>query len=113
MWTEGLVAARMRDAAARSAGCTDVEGDDLLVRDCADVRRWLSWLAPEDAALVHARVVGVRWKLICWRFGVSRPTAYRRWRHALALIAWRLNGRRVPDGQSRRQFLEAVRSVSA
>ena len=26
-------------------------------------------------------------ELICWRFGISRPTAYRRWRHALQLIA--------------------------
>ena len=69
---------------------------------------WVGWLEPEDAALVRARAQGARWKLICWRFGISRVTAYRRWRYALAVIAWRLNGHPVPVGQSRRQFLKQV-----
>ena len=73
--------------------------------------RWLGWLSPDDAALVRARAAGVRWKLICWRFGISRPTAWRRWRRALALIAWRLNGQPMPASQSRRRFLEQVRAA--
>ena len=67
---------------------------------------WLTWLEPEDAKLVWARAEGSRWKLICWRFGISRPTAYRRWRHALRLIAWRLHGRAVPIDCSRRRFAQ-------
>jgi len=52
---------------------------------------WLAWIAEDDAALVRARAEGVRWKLICWRFGISRPTAWRRWRHALGMIVRHLN----------------------
>jgi len=54
---------------------------------------WLRWLKAEHAKLVWARAEGRPWKLICWRFSVSRATAHRRWRYALSLIAYRLNGR--------------------
>jgi hypothetical protein len=38
--------------------------------------------------------------LICWRFGIARATAHRRWQYGLNLIAYRLNGRRVPAKRS-------------
>jgi hypothetical protein len=72
---------------------------------------WLRWLEPDDAKLVWARAEGSRWKLICWRFGVSRATAHRRWQYALSLIAWRLNGRQAPCKRSRRYLVEQVRSA--
>jgi hypothetical protein len=63
---------------------------------------WLRWLKAEHAKLVWARTEGAPWKQICWRFGISRATAHRRWRYALSLIAYRLNGRRLRARRSRR-----------
>jgi len=37
---------------------------------------WLRWLRAEHTKLVWARAEGTRWKLICWRFGICRATAY-------------------------------------
>lgn len=68
------------------------DGAHGLVAHAAEALSWLSWLEPDDAALLRARLAGAPWKSICWRFRISRPTADRRWRYALALIAWRLNG---------------------
>jgi hypothetical protein len=65
---------------------------------------WLRWLTAEDAKLVWARSDRTPWKAICWRFGISRATAHRRWQFALSLIAWRLNGRRMPVKRSRRMI---------
>ena len=67
---------------------------------------WLRWLETDDARLVWMRVSGHRWKPICWRLGISRATAHRRWEYALSVIAWRLNGRRVPRKLSRRCLVE-------
>lgn len=66
--------------------------DDDVVAMAAEALSWLPWLQPDDAGIVRARLEGASWKMICWRFDVSRPTADRRWRYALALIAWHLNG---------------------
>jgi hypothetical protein len=67
--------------------------DDAVVADAVQALSWLRWLEPDDAEIVLARLEGAPWKLICWRFGISRPTADRRWRYSLALIVWRLNGK--------------------
>lgn len=49
---------------------------------------WLSWLKePDDARIVWLRAEGVRWKPICWRIGLSRATAWRRWAAAMITIA--------------------------
>ena len=61
---------------------------------------WLRWLEPEDARLVWARADGMAWKPICWQFGISRATANRRWQYGIAVIVWRMNGRRVPGKRS-------------
>ena len=59
---------------------------------------WLRWLKPEHAKLIWARAEGTPWKLICWRFGISRATAHRRWQYGLSLITYRLNGRGLIAG---------------
>ena len=68
---------------------------------------WLRWLEAEDAKLVWARSDRTPWKAICWRFGIGRATAHRRWQYGLSVIAWRLNGRKAPAKRSR-QFVVAV-----
>lgn len=70
----------------------DAEASDDIVRAATQALGWLDWLEPDEAALVVSRIEGASWKAICWRFGISRPTADRWWRYALGLIAWRLNG---------------------
>ena len=62
---------------------------------------WLRWLEAEDAKLVWARADRKPWKAICWRFGIGRATAHRRWQYGLSVIAWRLNGRKVAAKRSR------------
>ena len=57
---------------------------------------WLRWLEKDDARLLWLRVNGTQWKPICWELGISRATANRRWQYGLAVIVWRLNGKRVP-----------------
>ncbi|MTH96363.1 DUF6362 family protein [Roseibium sp. RKSG952] len=61
---------------------------------------WLQWLDKDDARLVWLRANRTPWKPICWELGISRATANRRWRYAIALIVWRLNGRHVPGKRS-------------
>jgi hypothetical protein len=56
---------------------------------------WLSWLDADDARIVWLRAEGVRWKPICWRLGISRATAWRRWAAALITVANRLNAKFV------------------
>lgn len=73
---------------------------------------WSRFLEPEDAKLLWARAEGTPWKGICWRFGIARATAHRRWEYALCLIAWRLNGRREPAKRSRGFVVDRVRSLS-
>ena len=63
---------------------------------------WNRFLEPDEAHLMWARAEGTPWKGICYRFGISRPTAHRRWEYALSVIAWRLNGRDVHHRRGRR-----------
>ena len=74
---------------------------------------WLTWLEAEDAKLVWARAEGARWKQICWRFGLTRATANRRWNYCLSVIAWRLNRRPIPAKWSRRFLVDRVKFVSS
>ena len=74
---------------------------------------WLRWLEADDTKLAWARAERTPWKMICWRFGVGRATAHRRWEYALSLIAWRLNGRAAPAKRSRRFLVERARLLSS
>ena len=80
---------------AGSAG----DNENALVAHAAEALAWLRWLESDDAAIIRARLAGAPWKSICWRFGISRPTADRRYRYGLALIAWHLNGHCADDAK--------------
>lgn len=71
---------------------------------------WLRWLDPGDAQLLWLRANRTPWKQICWELGISRATANRRWQYGIAIITWRLNGRRllarVPMDRAIRQARE-------
>ena len=56
---------------------------------------WLRWLDPADAKLLWLRANRRQWKMVCWELGISRATANRRWQYGIAIITWRLNGRRL------------------
>jgi hypothetical protein len=60
----------------------------------------LRWLEKDDARIVWLRVNRQPWKKIGWEVGLSRPAANRHWQYGLAVIVWRLNGRRVPAKRS-------------
>ena len=79
------------------------------ITEAEEAMLWLRWLEVEDARLVWARVSGARWKDLCWRFGISRATANRRWQYGIAVIVWRLNGRRVPQKRSAAFVIDGVR----
>lgn len=52
---------------------------------------WLAWLDPDDARIVWMRAEGSPWKPICWRVGLSRQHAWRRWVAALVTVSNRLS----------------------
>ncbi len=70
------------------------------ITEAEEAMLWLRWLEKDDARLVWLRANGTPWKPICWELGISRATANRRWQYGIALIVWRLNGRRVPTRRS-------------
>ena len=94
-WTKATVlevlreAARARGRLDRHSG-TELASTNALVR-LAKAGQWMRWLHPDDTELVSLRSGGAAWKPICWRLGMSRATAHRRWRSSLRLIAERLN----------------------
>jgi len=74
---------------------------------------WLRFLEPEDGKLVWMRAEGHRWKAVCWRFGISRATAHRRWQYGLSVIALRLNRRPVPTKQGRSRVVDKAARLSS
>ena len=62
---------------------------------------WNRFLERDEVQLMWARAEGTPWKHLCHRFGISRPTAHRRYDYALSVIAWRLNGRQVHHRRGR------------
>lgn len=57
----------------------------------------LSWLYllhdTDDRKIVWCRANSLPWKVVCYRFGMARQTAWRRWAYALMVITHRLNGK--------------------
>ena len=74
---------------------------------------WLKWLEPNDAKLTWARSDRTPWKMIYYRFGISRATANRCFEYALSVIACRLNGQQYSAKQSRRALIERTRKLSS
>jgi hypothetical protein len=105
-WTAAMVEVQLREALA--ADPARPPATPLT----ADALSWLAWLDPVDAQIVRARAAGAPWKLICWRFGIGRATAHRRWTYGLAMSAWRLNGQHVPANWSRRRVLHEIKATS-
>ena len=65
-----------------------------------DALLWLRWNEPGGARLLWLRANRKQWKPICWELGISRATANRRWQYGIAVIVWRMNGKRVPTKRS-------------
>ena len=74
---------------------------------------WTIGLDPIDAKIVWLRAGGERWKTICWKVGLARATANRRWEYALCVMAWRLNRRPVPLKWSRRFLIDRMKFLSS
>lgn len=87
-----IMARRSSEHGGIMGGVGSATAGDCLVGPAIEALAWLRWLEPDDAAIVRSRLAGAQWKAICWRFAISRPTADRRYRYGLALIAWRLQG---------------------
>jgi len=142
-WTPSLVEARLAEAAdvlkrlpgERIRGYFNTwpqivaEFSDLVGQEPPRLRRpppqpdaisrmegtlsWTHGLDPTDAKIVWLRAGGERWKVICWKVGMVRSAANEHWLYALCVIAWRLNGRRVPSKRSRQHVIATVRSACA
>ena len=67
---------------------------------------WLRWLDPVDARIVWHRANGERWKAVCGKVGMPRATVHRHWMYALCVIAWKLEGRRLPSKRARGHLIE-------
>ncbi|QYX57995.1 hypothetical protein K1T73_06355 [Roseovarius sp. SCSIO 43702] len=78
------------------------------ITEAEEAMLWLRWLEKDDARLVWLRANRTPWKPICWELGISRATANRRWQYGIAVIVWRLNGRRVPKNRSIDYIVRAV-----
>jgi hypothetical protein len=70
------------------------------ITEAEEALLWLRWLEADDARIVWLRANRKPWKSICWELGVSRATANRRWQYGIAVMVWRLNGKRVPGKRS-------------
>jgi len=73
---------------------------------------WTVGLEPLDAKIVWLRASGERWKTICWQVGLARAAAHEHWLYALCAIAWKLNGRDMAGGLSRRRLIDQTRRPS-
>ena len=73
---------------------------------------WTIGLDPVDAKIVWLRASGERWKSICHQVGLARAAAHEHWVYALCVIAWRLNGRKIPGKRSRASVVAMVRGAN-
>lgn len=80
---EGYADERIVLRFAASPGAIDRFGETV---------RWLRWLNEDERRLIWLRAQYVPWKEISNRTGLIRKTAWRQWKHALAIITVRLNG---------------------
>ena len=78
-----------------------------------EAMQWLQWLEADVAKICWFRAAGERWKKICGRVGLQRTAVHQRYLFGHCVIAWKLNGRRVPRNCSRRKVIEMVQSAKA
>lgn len=72
---------------------------------------WLRHLDLADARIVWLRANGDPWKVICWKVGMARSCAHRHWLFALCVIAWTLNGRRIPRHISKTDLIARTKAA--
>ena len=65
-----------------SVHLVDFPATPAAVDRLAETTQWLQWLSVEQRKLVWARARYVPWRAICEAHQCSKPTAWRRWRHA-------------------------------
>ncbi|CAA7614988.1 DUF6362 family protein [Magnetospirillum sp. SS-4] len=73
---------------------------------------WLQLLDPVDAKIVWARADGKPWKVISWEVGMTRSAAHRHWLFALCVIAWKLNGHRIPKHITKAELIARTRAAA-
>lgn len=78
-----------------------------------EAMQWLQWLEADVAKICWFRAAGERWKKICGRVGLQRTAVHQRYLFGHCVIAWKLNGHRVPRNSSRRKVIEMVQSAKA
>lgn len=72
---------------------------------------WLRLLDPTDARIVWLRASGEPWKVVCWKVGMARSAAHQHWLFALCVIAWTLDGRRIPRTISKAALIARARAM--
>ena len=90
------------ERSARTGSRCGTPAEAAAISRMEEAITWNRFLERDEAHLMWARAEGMPWKELCYRFGISRPTAHRRWEYALSVIAWRLNGRQVHHRRGRR-----------
>ena len=78
------------------------------ITQAVEAMLWLRWLERDDARVVWLRANRTPWKKIGWEVGLSRPAANRHWQYGIAVIVWRLNGKRVPTKRSMEFVIKRV-----
>ena len=81
------------------------------ITEAEEALLWLRWLERDDARIVWLRAERTPWKPICWQMGISRATANRRWQYGIAVMVWKLNGKRVPRCRSKDFVISKARKV--
>ena len=79
-----------------------------MITQAEEAMLWLRWLERVDARIVWLRANRKPWKKITWEIGMSRPAANRHWQYGIAVIVWRLNGKRVPTKRSMEFVIKRV-----
>ena len=114
MWPE--IARQSWEGYADELTVLRIPASPAAIDRLVETTRWLLWLDQSQRHLIWARARYVPWKAICKAYGCSRVTAWRRWRHALALIVVELNGQppRIADETAAsRNVTQAVASEAA
>jgi hypothetical protein len=107
-WPGILLSAR--EIAAQEPKPMKVLPSPQAITRMEEVITWNQFLDRDEVGLVWARADRVPWKEICYRYGISRPTAHRRYDYALSVIAWRLNGRQINRKRGMKFTIERARA---
>ncbi len=89
VWTRALEEGRWEDMVASPSVPS---AEDISRMD--EALGWLRLLPGEDAKLVWMRATRTPWKVLVWRFGVTRNTLWRRWTSAIIEICNKVGAER-------------------